>query len=147
MIFEAVFKRSALLYVCLTFALVQFASCSRPAASGTRWSFTLTQVNGNATLDMDGVTIVFENEEMSGSSSGSARLSGSGNAQVKVGGGDRSLQSNYANGVNTMTFLAHQIEILDEGKTLTIDGTRVDLSEGKKTVTVKDDGSVTIGKN
>lgn len=109
---------------------------------GTRWAYTFKEVNGSATLDMYGVTIVFEREQRSGSSRGTMQVSGIGSGRARSGAGNRAFSREYANGVNTMQFLKYEFKLLDGGKRLSIQGKEVDLSQGKKLVTVEKDGSV-----
>ena len=104
----------------------------------------LREVNGSATLDTYGVKIVFEREQISGLSSGTMQVSGIGSGRSHSGAGDRAFSRQYSNGVNTMQFRKYEFQLLDGGKKLSIQGQEMDLSRGKKLVTVKKDGSVTI---
>ena len=128
----------------LLIATTLLTSCDRLFPPGTTWSYTLKEVNGNATIDMDGVTIVFEGEQISGSASGDLQVSGSVISSGSVGLGGRIFSRKYSNGVNTMRFDMYHFKLFDEGNKLSIQGTDVDLSRGKKVVTVKKDGSVKV---
>jgi len=113
--------------------------------AGIRWSYLLREVNGSATLDTYGVTIVFEREQMSGFSTGTMQVSGIGSGRSHSGAGDRAFSRQYSNGVNTMQFRKYEFQLLDGGKKLSIQGQEMDLSRGKKLITVKKDGSVELG--
>jgi len=108
--------------------------------AGPMWSFKLADVNGIATLDTRGVTIVFERDQNRGVSSGNMQVSGAGS----TGGGAGAFSNQYSDGVNTMRFRKYDFKLLDGGNRLSIQGQEVDLSQGKKVVTVKKDGSVKI---
>ena len=116
-------------------------SCGRQPASNSSssWPFTFEEIDGNATLDTDKLTIVFEGEEYGNRSTGSLQVSGSSGPTRVIAG---ELDGQYSNGVCTVKFRAHAFRLLDGGNELSIQGTNVDLSPRKKVVTLKKDGSI-----
>ncbi len=107
-----------------------------------RWSYTFEEVKGSATLDMDGVTIVFEGKKRRGLSQGTFSVGGAGQGWARSGSGDREFHREYSNGVIIMRFGKCRFRLLDGGKRLSIQGREIDLSQGKRRVTVEQDGSV-----
>ena len=85
------------------------------------------------------MTIVFEGEEYGNRSTGSLQVSGSSGPLRGIAG---RLDHQYSNGVCTVKFRTHEFRLLDGGNQLSIQGTDVDLSQTKKVVTVKRDGSI-----
>ena len=116
-------------------------SCDKPSASNPNsyWPFTFEEIDGNATLDTDNVTIVFEGEEYGNRSTGSLQVSESSGPLRGIAG---ELEHQYSNGVCAVKFRTHEFRLLDGGNKLSIQGTDVDLSRTKKVVTVKKDGSI-----
>ena len=116
-------------------------SCDKQSASNPNsyWPFTIEETDGKATLDTDKLTIVFEGEEYGNRSSGSLQVSGS-SGPIRGTAGE--LDHQYSNGVCTVKFRTHTFRLLDGGNQLVIQGTDVDLSQAKKVVTVKKDGSM-----
>lgn len=119
-----------------------FVSCGKQSASSApaSWPFTLEEVQGDATLETDRVTIVFEGESYENRSTGSLQVGSSSEPKQTTAG---ELETQYADGVCTVTFRGHTFKLLDGGNKLSIQGTDVELSDAKKVVTVKQDGSVT----
>ena len=117
-------------------------SCGKQPASNSNsyWPFTFEETEGNATLDTQKFTIVFEGEEYGNRSSGSLQVSGSSGPTEGTAG---ELEHKYSNGVCAVKFRTHAFRLIDGGNQLSIQGTDVDLSQTKKIVTVKKDGSIT----
>jgi len=135
-------SQTAVMLSCLMACASLLISCGKQPASDSNsyWPFTFEAIDGNATLDMDSVTIVFEGEEYGQHSTGSLQVSGpSGPARMIAG----ELDGQYSNGVCNVKFRTYSFRFLDAGNQLSIQGKDVDLSQTKKIVTVKKDGSVT----
>lgn len=92
------------------------------------------------------MTIVFADEQRSGSSSGTFLISGSGSSSGQSGAGDRAFTEHYSGGVTTLEFRKYLLQLRDAGKTLTVQGEAIDISQGKVKVKViiKEDGSFTV---
>ena len=116
-------------------------SCNKPSAPNPNlaWPFTFEELDGNATLETDKLTIVFEGEEYGNRSTGSLEVSGSSGPFRGTAG---ELDHQYSNGICTVNFRNHEFRLLDGGNQLSMQGTDVDLSQTKKVVTVKKDGSI-----
>ena len=138
-------KQTVIMLSSLLACVSLLVSCDKQPASNpnTYWPCTFEEIDGNATLDTDKFTIVFEGEEYENRSSGSLQVSGS-SGPVRGRAGE--LEHEYSNGVCTVSFRTYTLRLLDAGNQLSIQGTDVDLSDGKKIVTVKEDGSVVVGE-
>lgn len=116
-------------------------SCDKPSAPNPNvaWPFTFEELDGNATLETDRLTIVFEGEQYENRSAGSLEVSGS---SGPFRHSTSELDHQYSNGICTVNFRNHEFRLLDGGKSLSMQGTDIDLSQTKKVVTVKKDGSI-----
>ena len=94
-------------------AMEQFVDAN--GQTGMTWPYMFREVNGSATLDTRGVTIVFEREQRSGISRGTLQVRGGGSGRGRSGGGDRAFSRQYSNGVNTMQFRKYDFKLLDGG--------------------------------
>ncbi|XZE53201.1 serine/threonine-protein kinase [Planctomycetaceae bacterium SH139] len=103
------------------------------------WPYKLEEIDGNATLVTDKLTVVFEGEEYSNRSSGSLTISGS-SGPLRVRSGE--LDHQYSNGACTVKFRTHVLKILDGGNLLSIQDNEVDLSQTQQVVTVKKGGGI-----
>jgi hypothetical protein len=98
---------------------------------------------------MDGVTLVFEGEDLDGKG-------GNGRGRLQVGGqvgpvmrsyaGSKELEFShqYASEINFLRFREHEFMLLHSGQILYFDGTSIELGPDKKRVTVKTDGSLEV---
>ena len=133
--------RTIILLASLLTCASLLVSCSKQPASNsdTSWAFTFEEIDGNATLDTDKLTIVFEGEAYGNRSTGSLQVRGSSGPKRVIAG---ELEGQYSNGVCAVKFRTHTFKLLDGGNQLSIQGTDIDLSQTKKVVTVKKDGSI-----
>lgn len=109
-----------------------------------RWRYSLMDRDGNATFDMDGVTIVFVGIKCGSTSSGSIQISGSGYGFSSSGTGSRKFSEFYRNGVAVFTFAGHTCKLKDRGTVLVVDGQEFALAGGKPKLLVSPDGSIQI---
>ena len=103
------------------------------------WPYKFEEIDGNATLDTDKLTVVFEGEEYRNRGTGSLHISGSSGPLRGISG---ELDHQYSNGVCKVKFRTHVFRLFDGGNLLSRQETDVDLSQKKKVVTVKKDGSI-----
>lgn len=137
------FTRTSFQFFSIIIIAMLLGSCERlPWNRAESWSYTFTDVNDTATLRLTGVTIVFEGEQVGGMLAGSLQVGGTGFSSGRGRIDDKTFKTQYSNGIATMRFLNYHCRLLYEGSTLCIQGTEIDLSRGKKLVTVKEDGSV-----
>ena len=124
-----------------TLASLHLSRDKQPAPNPiVSWPYKFEEIDGNATLVTDKLTVVFEGEEYRNRGAGSLTISGwTGPLRGSAG----ELEHQYYNGVCTVTFRTHTFRLLDGGSRLSMQGTDVDLSRTKMVVTLKTDGSFT----
>jgi len=127
--------------------LAIFCGCTKPI----EWKFTLGVKNGNAVLDMTGVTFIFLGEIPDGGASGTATIwsptisvNAISSHSSSIGSGKGKFDCQYAKKAQTMTFRGHTIVIKDAGQKVEIDGQPFDLTGKKKTFLVPKTGKVTM---
>ena len=106
------------------------------------WRYRLMDRDGNARLDMDGVTIVFEGVTCSGMSGGGIQISGPGHGFTSTGTGDREFSRFYKNGVAVFTFAGHRFRLMEQGKILTVGEQEFRLNTGKPTLLISKGGTI-----
>lgn len=107
-----------------------------------KWYYTFQETKGSATLDMAGVTLVFEGVPRRGRSGSYLQVGGNQPGRKKMGTGVRDLSRHYRDGVTTLSFRKHHFKLLDGGNRLSIQGKDIDLTQGKKRITIRRDGSI-----
>ena len=126
-------------------------SCDQKGPPGEHWDYTIQEDKSadHVTWDMDGVTLVFEGEDLDGKG-------GNGSGSLQVGGQvghimhsyskSKALEFShqYANEINFLRFREHEFMLLHGGQILYFDGTSIELGPDKKRVIVKSDGSLEI---
>lgn len=110
------------------------------------WRYSLMDRDGNATLDMNGVTIVFEGVTCSGMSGGGIQISGPGHGFTSTGSGGREFSEFYRNGVAVFTFAGHSFRLMQQGKILAVGEQEFRLDTGKPTLLISTDGTIRIRK-
>jgi hypothetical protein len=127
------------------------ALASTGCGSGQNWRFAIKSQNDKAVIDMDRVTLIFEDVavvlpegQTEGGASGSLTVAGSGTSTVTVTAFGKSFTNSYSNGVNTMTFEEHTLKLIDAGTTLQIGTQEFDLTGEKKTLVIRKDGGAEV---
>ena len=140
-------RNNILLLVPLVLAALASTGCSGRQV----WKFELKSQDDKAAIDMDGVTLIFEDVAVAlpegqtgGGASGSLVVAGSGTSKITVVAFGKSFTNSYSNGVNTMTFEGHSLKLLDGGTKLQIGTQEFDLTGEKKTVVIHKDGSAEL---
>lgn len=118
------------------------------------WKQVVQEKNGNATIDMDGVTIVFDGSRYNGLSIGSVDIaegfslnpltSRSGGGYGSGLGAD-ALSNMFDDGQLTISFKGRTIVVSDSGRTVSVDGQQFTLPETpKQTIIIGCNGRATM---
>lgn len=96
---------------------------------------------------MDGVNLVFEGVPLDhppgghlGAAKGSLTVAGKGTHTIRVTVNGKTFENSFSGGVNTMTFEGYTLTLADHGTRLRIGTQEFDLSRGKKTIVIAEDG-------
>lgn len=135
--------------ILLTLALLTLGGCNRRDT----WQFSIGPDNGEAKIDMDGVTLIFEGVPLDHppggilrGTGGSLVVAGAGTHRITATLGGKSFENYYADGVNTMTFEGHTLMLKEAGAILQVGTQEFDLAQGKKTIVIAADGTARIRK-
>lgn len=130
-------------------ALVALASSG--CSDRQSWQFTFESQDNTAVIDMDRVTLIFEDVsvilpegQIGGGAGGSLTVAGSGTSIISVTAFGKTFTTSYKSGVNTMTFEGYSLKLLDAGTKLQIGTQEFDLTGEKKTVIIREDGSANV---
>jgi hypothetical protein len=126
-------------------ALVVAAVIISQCRTGQRlYGFSMVGRNGNTVLDMARARIVFEGVPHSGRTDGTIGINGWGWERSYVGEARRPFEQKSVRGVTTIQFAGFTIEFTDNATRL-VYGTNVfPLSNEKKTILLRRDGSAAV---
>ena len=134
--------------------LVLGALASSGCSGRQNWQFALTSQDDKAVIEMDRVTLVFEEVsaalsegQSGGGASGSLTVAGYGTSKITVTAFGKTFVNSYEDGVNTMTFEGYSLKLLDAGTKLLVGTQAFDLTGKKKTLVIHEYGSVEVQKS